>query len=165
MKELALSLGQAQRLLRYEPHTGLFFWRISSNSRATEGNKAGTNRYGYIVITINGFKHRAHRLAWLFSHGRWPQGVIDHINGNRSDNRIANLRDVTVAVNTQNQKRANRDSKTGVLGATKHQLCNKYCAQITIDNKRIYLGLFATPELAHQAYLDAKRKYHQGCTL
>lgn len=165
MKELALSLGHAQRILRYEPDTGLFFWRVSINSRSPEGSQAGTDRYGYTVITINRFKYRAHRLAWFFSNGIWPQGVIDHINGNRSDNRIKNLRDVTVAVNTQNQKRANRDSKTGVLGASKHQLCNKYSAQITINNKHIYLGLFATPELAHKAYLEAKRKIHKGCTI
>lgn len=165
MKDRALSVVEACRILRYEPDTGRFFWRVSASSTAKAGSEAGTNRYGYIVITINGFKYRAHRIAWLVSKGKWPEGVIDHINGYRADNRIENLRDVTVSVNTQNQRTANKDSKTGVLGATKHSLCNKFAAQITVNNKRIYLGLFDTPDLAHEAYVEAKRRNHQGCTI
>ena len=161
----AITAETLKSMLRYDRDTGKFFWAIDMSSTAQAGNEAGTDRYGYVVITIDGSKYRAHRLAWLFVFGEWPSGVIDHINGRRSDNRIENLRDVTVSINTQNQTKANRDSKTGVLGVSKHSLCDKFVSQITVNNKRIYLGLFDTAELANLAYVDAKRKFHEGCTI
>ena len=119
---------------------------------------------GYLTIFCNGFRYAAHRLAWLYVHGEWPPAHIDHINGIRTDNRISNLRSVTASVNAQNMRRAMKNSKTGVLGVTK---CgNRFKAQLAIprgSNK--YLGLFKTIGEAQQAYLDAKRSTHLGCTI
>ncbi len=88
---------------------------------------------------------------------------MDHLNGDASDNRLANLRDVPQEVNQQNQRRANADSKTGLLGASPRG--PRFQAAITTQGDRRYLGLFDTAEEAHQAYLTAKRQLHAGCTI
>jgi hypothetical protein len=154
--KLHLSAERLREVLRYEPDTGEFF--------RTNGKLVGTtDKQTYIRIRIDGTNYKAHRLAWLYVFGEWPIKLIDHINGIPSDNRLANLRDVTHSVNLQNQKRSRRNSQTQVLGVTVHQ--NKYQARVNIDGKSIYLGVFTTPELAHDAYLEAKRKHHAGCTI
>ena len=109
-------------------------------------------------------EYSAHRLAWLYVHGAWPTGQIDHINGDRGDNRISNLRDVTPALNTQNQRRAARSNKSsGLLGVTANR--GRWLAQISIGGKSRNLGRYATPEEAHAVYVAAKRVLHAGCTL
>ena len=93
-------------LLRYESDTGVFTWRIRSNSRAAKDQRAGClcKALGYVLIGIDGKMYYAHRLAWLYVHGKWPGQVIDHINRVRNDNRICNLRDVSRAVNNANKR-------------------------------------------------------------
>jgi hypothetical protein len=97
------------------------------------------------------------------THGAWPDGCIDHINGQKADNRISNLRKVTHAVNMQNQHRAARTSKTGLLGVSPNK--TRFVANINVDGRRVYLGSFATAHDAHSAYLSAKRELHAGCVL
>jgi hypothetical protein len=104
-----------------------------------------------------------HRAAWLYVHGKWPNGQIDHINGDRSDNRISNLRDVSHSVNQQNVHRPRRDNASGFLGVTRQK--NLWTSQVTVSGKTLHLGLFKTPEEAASAYLEAKRKHHTGCTI
>jgi hypothetical protein len=115
---------------------------------------------------VLGKRYYAHRLAWLYEYGEFPEKIIDHIDGNRTNNSIHNLRDVSQALNSQNQKEARIDNGTGYLGVTfdKRPRTAKYRARIGITGcaKRICLGYFETPELAHLAYLDAKRKLHPG---
>jgi hypothetical protein len=95
--------------------------------------------------------------------GRWPNGVVDHINGDTSDNQWSNLRDVTHSVNCQNQRRAKRSNASGLLGVSFFD--GKPRASISVDGRPIHLGTFDTPEAAHQAYVEAKRKLHAGCTI
>jgi hypothetical protein len=112
----------------------------------------------------------AHRLAWLYVHGVMPEHYVDHINGVKNDNRIENLRDVKQGVNLQNQKRAKRNRVSsdllGVSFSNKGQNKDRpYRARIVVDRKEIHLGTFAYEKDAHDAYLAAKRQYHEGCTI
>jgi hypothetical protein len=104
-------------------------------------------------------------MLWAIAHGAWPSGEIDHMNGDRKDNRLCNLRDVPRMVNAQNMRRAKRNSKTGVLGVSPDAKRGVFKAQIVIGGKNRYLGRFATIEDASAAYVEAKRAGHDGCTL
>lgn len=146
----------------YDPETGVFT-RIRSVGRHGR-HKAGTvakacNSHGYTVIRIGGVLHGAHRLAWLYVHSEWPN-VIDHINGDRSDNRIANLRNVTQTENMQNLKSAPRNSRSGLLGAHRFGRSRRWTSRIRIGGKSVKLGLFDTAEEAHAAYMAAKAVHH-----
>lgn len=151
-------------LLQYNPDTGLFYWKAPTTNRVKTGELAGrTHCRGYVVIGIDKKIYPAHRLAWIWSTGITPKGEVDHINGNKSDNRWANLRVVDKAGNQQNKRRPNRDNTTGFLGVSKHK--DYFRAQINVNGVRMSLGYFKTPELAQVAYLDAKRKHHKTCTI
>ena len=98
-------------------------------------------------------------------YGEMPKQNIDHINGIRDDNRIENLRDVSQKINLQNKRNPNANSTSKFLGVCWHKSRNKWQSQIAVNGKDKYLGLFETAELAHEAYLIAKRELHEGCTL
>lgn len=152
--------------LDYDPATGVFTWRHKKRGIRAGSVAGSVNEKGYVLITFSGRRYRAHRLAWLHHFGKWPEFDIDHINGNKSDNRIGNLRDIPHRTNLQNQVRACLGSKTGLLGSSPDKARpGKFVAQINKNGKVIKLGRFDTPEQAHSAYLSAKRKMHAGCTL
>jgi hypothetical protein len=91
---------RATELLRYEPTTGLLYWKASPNNRKVSGSIAGTlTNNGYLRVGIDGRQHSAHRLIWLLVHGEWPPACINHINGVKDDNRIANLEMITIQGN------------------------------------------------------------------
>lgn len=160
-------IGRMRELLAYDISTGVFTWRRHHNSRARAGARAGTvYRNGYRVIGIDGRYFGEHRLAWLWVHGRIPEGQIDHINGDRADNRIANLRDVNASVNAQNQRRAHSDKRScRLIGATWDKWSGRWKAQIITNGKTVFARYFKSAEEAHAAYVEAKRKLHPGCTL
>jgi hypothetical protein len=165
MSKIDLTAERLRELLHYDTETGIFTWIVSTSVRVQVGDIAGCkNNEGYLQIKIDKRNHRAHRLAWLHTFGSWPTGQIDHINGQRSDNRIANLRSVTHSVNQQNRKFAQRSNKsTGLMGVSRYG--NGFRARIKLDGKSRNIGTFDTPELANAAYLSAKRDIHPGCTL
>ncbi len=149
-------------LLDYDPESGIFRWRVNRGG-IQMGAVAGTvSEKGYILILINGTKFRAHRLAWLYVYGAWPQDQIDHLNGDKRDNRIVNLRDVSQSVNLQNQTRARRDSTSGFLGVSWHKRKKHWEAKIKVNKRNHFLGYFDTAEAAHAAYLAAQMKLHPG---
>ena len=152
-----------QSLISYCPTSGVFKWKIARTRGVVAGSVAGTDRHGYIVISIDGGSFYAHRLAFLLMTGAWPSGVVDHINGDRSDNRWGNLRDVPHFVNMQNLKKSPNSSSIGLLGVTRWR--GKFKAQIRVGGKNYNLGTFNIAEEAHQRYLEEKRKLHEGCTL
>jgi AP2 domain. len=119
---------------------------------------------GHRRIGIHGAYYLAHRLAWFWVHGVWPNGMIDHINGDPDDNRIANIRDVLPRVNRENVKCATKGNRTtGVLGVRRSR--RKFYAEIRVKGKRIHLGMFDDMHSAYAAYVAAKRQLHEGCTL
>lgn len=120
---------------------------------------------GYWRIWINGRHYAAHRLAWLFVYGKWPDGEVDHIDGAKNNNRIKNLRVTTKAGNQQNQRKARKDNKSGLLGVYWRPDTEKWRATIQTNKKRISLGNFDSADLAYEAYIKAKRRLHSTCTI
>jgi len=159
-----LTVERLRDLLDYDEKTGVFIWKAARRGRAKRGSEAGTtNGCGYTQICVDGKTYLAHRLAWFYVYAVWPKGGIDHKNGIRSANWIKNLRDATTFINLQNQREAHSRNKTGLLGVSPYR--KKWRADIFVNNKPKYLGLFSTPMSAHEAYLAAKREYHPGCTI
>lgn len=154
-----ISAERLRELLHYEPETGVFTRRTSTGGR-NAGEVAGTNKDGYVQIAVGGRVYRAHRLAWLYVHGEWPPGPIDHRNRERSDNRIANLRILTNAENMQNRVRPRSDSGSGLMGAFYNRKTGKWVSKIKRDGHLQLLGYFPTPEAAHAAYMAAKAQVH-----
>lgn len=154
-----LSAERLRELLSYDADTGGFTWLVNRGSAAKVGGPAGRKvGGGYIQIGIDGRRYMAHRLAWLYVHGHWPDVEIDHISGEPEDNRIANLREATRSQNLQNLRRARADSRSGLLGVSR--AAGRWLAQIQTSGKKKYLGLFDTAESAHNAYLAAKAELH-----
>lgn len=139
----------------YDPHTGTFARRSDGK---VMGCKAG--KYGRIQIDCGDRMRYASRLAWLYVHGEWPNGQIDHINGDHTDNRIANLRVLSNAENCRNKSRARKTNSSGLLGVSHDKRVGKYRARIMVDGRMTSLGYYDTPEAAHAAYLEAKRTMH-----
>ena len=162
---MKITQEELKAIIQYDPNTGDFTWLVSPARNVKAGALAGTYDDGYKRIGISGKYYRTHRLAWLYVHGKWPENQIDHINGIRDDNRICNLRDVSHGENQQNRKAAQKNSKTGFLGVMFFN--GKYKATVAIPNskKDKYLGVYGTPEEAHEVYLKAKRELHEGCTI
>jgi hypothetical protein len=153
-------------VLDYCPETGVFTWKNPTFRTARPGAPAGrANRSGYLIINIKGSAYMAHRLAWIHVHGSWPELEIDHINGSKSDNRIENLRQVTTQENAENRRRAQVTNRSGYLGVSWREKEKGWKAQISTKGKTKWLGVFETPEQAHQAYVEAKRRIHSGGTL
>lgn len=147
----------------YDPGTGVFTRRIASG-KAKAGEVAGCARPdGYVRICVNGRKQYAHRLAWLYVTGQWPDRLIDHVDGNPSNNAITNLRLVTHSGNQQNRRRGQKNNKTGLLGVC--QFNGKYRATISKGGAYLSLGLYQTKEEAFAAYLRAKRNLHAYGTI
>jgi hypothetical protein len=117
-KELALALEQVNEILELRLPESVFYWRFGNGRAVKAESKAGTlHKKGYTQIKINGNRFMAHRLVWFVTYGKFPDNFIDHIDGNPSNNKIENLRDVTQKVNGQNQKKPDRldaDLPTGV---------------------------------------------------
>lgn len=162
MSSRDLTAETLREYLNYDPETGVFT-RIKSTTRPGRvGAVAGAeDSRGHIQVRVLGKLYLAHRLVWLYVHGVWPTYQIDHINGVRSDNRLSNLREVSASVNQQNQRRPR--SVNPYLGVTKRH--DKWRARITVEGRLTQLGTFDTPEEARDAYLEAKRKLHAGCTI
>jgi len=158
-----LTAYELREFLDYDPATGVFTWRVSLASNVKPGSVAGcVMSNGYRAIRIRGVGYKAHRLAWLFVHGDWPQGVIDHISKDKTDNRISNLRDVPQNMNSHNQRECGRKSRVGLLGVGYFKRTGKYRADIQVNGRSLHLGSFDTPEAAQAAYFAAKQELHAG---
>jgi len=164
-----LTQEELKRLLDYDPLTGIFTWigLSSKRSHVKIGDLAGgISKDGYRKIRVLNKLFLAHRLAWMFMEGAWPEKFIDHKNGIRHDNRWENLRNASRNLNCENRQKTSNNTAR-LIGAhwDKNNRTSPWCSQIKVNGKYIYLGRFKTPEEAHQAYLEAKRKYHEGCTI
>ena len=152
-KEKSLSEAVIKHL-SYDPESGKVVWE-SRRPAIKVGDEAGTiTANGYRQITLHWRTLPAHRVAWFLHYGKWPENIIDHINGDTLDNRIKNLRDVTYRRNSQNHK-CHRGTK--LPGTYYMKDLNKWRALIRIDGKLIHLGLFETEIEAHEVYMKACR--------
>jgi hypothetical protein len=163
---MSLTIERANEVLSYDPTTGVFVWKVDRLAggkgqiiKARAGDVAGHHTAGYRTISIDCRKHKAHRLAWFMTYGQWPAEHIDHINGDPSDNRIANLREATRFENMRNSKRKSRN-KSGIKGVAWVPKRGKWGAWIRYEGKNKYLGYYATAEHAHNAYALAAYMFH-----
>ena len=141
-------------LLDYDPETGIMKWKSSSRGGRKAGNIAGTlNGTGYYIIKLFGVTYQAHRLVWYYVYGTQPEVFIDHINGCRSDNRIANLREATASQNGRNTGKYSNNT-SGFKGVSYSKYCGKYQASVSENGKSKFLGYFHTPENAYKVYCD-----------
>jgi len=137
---------------RYNPESGDLFY--------ANGGNAKTISNGYRVVKYNGKQCKVHRIAWMIFYGYLPSGHIDHINGNRLDNRISNLRACSCSENLMNVKIGKKNT-SGVKGVTLHKRSNKWQAQLMAAGKSLYLGIFNTICEAENA-VKAARELHHG---
>lgn len=157
----------------YSHKTGLLTWKArplhhfahperanNINSRQAGKQVKVIDHYGYVIVRLNQTNYRVHRIIWKMMTGNEPDNLIDHINGDRSDNRFGNLRPATYSQNNQNGKFRSSNT-TGYKGVTYDKSRNKYQSSIWLNKQHISLGRFETPEAAHQAYCEASAKYHQ----
>lgn len=170
---------ELRALLRYDENSGDLFWRTRRpemfsdengrrnnacaiwNSRYAGKPAATTTRLGYLRLSVNGKPVMAHRVAWAIKYGKWPAGDIDHINGDRTDNRIENLRVVTTQDNNKNLA-LRKSNSTGIHGVTMFR--KKWRAQIGHNGRQIHLGCFDTVEKAALARKAAEHElgYHKN---
>lgn len=155
-----LSAERLKQVLRYDPDTGEFF-NVCSGRKRVIGAKAGSvSRDGYVKLCIDRQIYFGHRLAWLYTHGRFPTKFIDHINRNRQDNRIANLRECDYADNQHNSIKPKKAGRlVGAFKRNKRHPLSWY-SEIRVNGKDHFLGNFATELDAHRAYMDAKQRLH-----
>lgn len=153
-----LTVDRILEKLNYLSDTGEFVWKRT-------GKRAGCTRDdGYTLIRLDGILYYAHRLVWFIETGEQAKHTIDHINGNKSDNRKDNLRDISIAINSQNRHKPQSNNMSGFLGVQRNHQYG-WQAKLTLNGKNYCFGTYKTEEEAHQAYLNGKRKLHEGCTI
>ena len=151
-----------QSVFKYD--NGQLFW-LGNRRGAPKNKPLGSNvGDGYLGCMLDGKHYLLHRLIYLHVHGYMPK-FVDHINGNKKDNRIENLRDVTAYENQQNMRKAYSTNKSKLLGAFYSSQTKKWFSRICVNGKKLYLGTFDSPEKAHDAYIQVKRDLHKTCTI
>lgn len=160
-------IDKIKSAVNYDPHTGNFTWMTRSDvGKIWNSRYAGKTAFstvlsnGYLSGSINKKTLLAHRVAWAIYYGYFPACDIDHINMDKKDNRIENLR-----LSTRSQNMFNRgkqlNNTSGYKGVSLHKPTGKWDARICVEKEKIYIGLFDTPELAHKAYCKMANKLHK----
>jgi hypothetical protein len=161
MGKSVMDVEKLREVISYNPESGVFVWRVSSSNRRPAGSVAGCvfSTTGYRLIRIENKIFPAARLAWAIMTGEFPLGVVDHINGERADDRWCNLRIASISQNAANAKK-HKDNFSGFKGVEFHKQTAKWRARICIHGRKISLGLFNNKEEAHEAYwLAAKNVF------
>ena len=159
--DFILTQKNLKEILHYNKNTGVFTWKNHPARNIKNNTIAGSTTREYISIRINGKHYSAHRLAWLYVYGYMPESYIDHINRSKHDNRIKNLREVSPQCNNRNAG-ISQNNKTGINGICKHKLKSgwKWRADIMVDRKQVYLGLFKSFTEAVKARWEAEKRYN-----
>jgi hypothetical protein len=163
-KEALISQEMLKGRIHYDRETGVFTWLdVKVNAKRARNKRAGCiNVEGYVQIGFRlggkGYALFAHRLAWLYEYGEFPSGSLDHINHNKTDNRVTNLRIATNRENCRNQSMSSNNT-TGHTGVTFRKASNKYYAHIRVNYKQKHLGCFENIEDAAKAVKEARAHY------
>lgn len=153
---MSVSLSRLKELLYYCPATGDFTWLVTRGGNCRAGEMAGRpDAWGYVRINVDGQEYKAHRLAWLYMTGEWPESQIDHVNLIKSDNSWENLRPATQVQNLGNKPRY-RNNKIGLKGVSPRR--GKFVSTVQVNGKQKFLGYFDCPAAAHFAYVIASNK-------
>ena len=154
------SLEVLNRLLNYDPYTGDLIWKNRVNRRVFPGSIAGcVNSLKYRTVGIGRRRYYAHRIAWFMLKGTQPQRGIDHINGDRSDNRISNLRESSSSENSYNRIPITVNS-SGYKGVHRHSLCKKFYGKVCKNYKQHHTKLFDTAGEASVAVKLLRERLH-----
>lgn len=155
-----MKIEELRQALQYEPETGILRWKISPRNDVNPGDIAGSlDTEGYVILSFKGHPYKAHRLAWMYVHGALPDKNIDHINQNKQDNRIANLRLCTNSENHQNTSPP-ANNTSGHKGVTWNKKDRKWRAQIKLNYRLRYIGSFDSKEQAIAARKQAEKEMH-----
>lgn len=160
MTKTIIAPSDLHNILNYDPVTGAFFWKARRSGAAALNSQ---HTEGYLYGGIMGRKYFAHRVAWAMTHGAWPADQIDHINGDRRDNRAINLRAVRPIENNRNRKLPS-NSSTGVIGVFWSNAKGKWRAKITDNGRAVHLGYFVdfASAVAARAAAEASLMFHQN---
>ena len=151
---------ELKKYLYYDMQSGNFYWLLSNGNRGKVGDIAGSKTiHGYITIRVNGERHYAHRLVWMYLYGEFPK-MIDHINGNGLDNRISNLRACTQVYNMKNVSKL-ASNKSGYKGVSWAKNNKKWVVYARHDSKHYNLGYYDDIELAAEVYKQFALKHHK----
>ena len=161
MNKEHFTFNEVSTHIRYDCKTGILFWKVPTSKKVKAGDRAGSlNNQGYWRLSFRGRILSGHRVAWLLNFGQWPTMQIDHINRDRADNRIENLRDVSGSENIRNSDRSGRlgERRRNAKGFTWNARCKKWQVQVhnPKSGKPVYLGLFPCMGDARSAYLSAR---------
>ena len=149
------------KILSYNPYTGIFIWIVNLPNGIHIGDIAGSpHKLGYINIRIKGKTYLAHRLAWLYMTGKWPNPEIDHEDLNKVNNKWINLREATRQQNLFNKTVGKANKSSGIKGVTWHKRDKKWCAVIRLNTKLINIGQFEKLEEAVKARQEYAVKAH-----
>jgi hypothetical protein len=131
-----MNQSRLKELLDYDPDTGVFLWKNRASSNADKGSIAGYLNHGYRYIGIGNKRYAAHRLAWMYVTGEFPKLQIDHIDGNKDNNSISNIRDCSQSDNAKNM-RLRLDNKTGIPGIRWDSIKRSWLVRTYYDGKRL----------------------------
>jgi HNH endonuclease/AP2 domain len=158
---MTLDAKDLSKVFSYDPETGVISRKINFRKyKSAVGVACGSkDGFGHLSVTHKGVRILSHRLAFFLMTGDWPTGLIDHINGQPSDNRWSNLRECSKAENTRHQK-VHKSNTSGYRGVSFVKSQNRWRAIICVNGKNIYLGQFRTIEEAVSARASGSAKYH-----
>lgn len=154
-----LTAERLRELLHYDPETGAFVWKVARTRKGVGDRAEWYQRDGYGRIHFDKRNYATHRLAWLYVHGCWPPGLIDHINGTPGDDRISNLRVADANANAMNRRKSTRNT-SGYKGVSVYRRSGKWRTEIAARGVRYTVGFYDTPEAAAAAYRIAAEIIH-----
>ena len=159
MKRELPSRDYVASLLEYDSETGRLTWK-KHTPPVRAGQVAGSmQKNGYVSVSIGQRRYLAHRIAWLLSFGSWPTGVVDHINGITTDNRISNLRACTQGENQRNRG-AQRNNKSGVKGISWDKRRSLWQGWVERDGRRTWVGYHKNLDDAERAIIEIRSRLH-----
>ena len=162
-----VSIEELREVFVYDEVCGglLRRWKSGKLSRPLSHQNGILKSTKYHTVTVRCNTYMLHVVTWAVVHGEWPSDEVDHIDGNKTNNRITNLRVVTHELNTQNRRAPSSTNKaSGLQGVCSHYT-GRWQARLSYKGRNLHLGTFDTPEAAHAAYLETKRRLHPGCTI